>query len=315
MASIPLSHQKQWYEIRDLFLGQNYVSRDIPRALSLVAACEHPDARWLASVCAGKDVKDGHQAGDVFFALGENDARALCFAWYFGPLLSKRFPLLLRSAELGYAFAQACVAGYMKGEEKFKLAQLAASQGEREAFSTLACCFGGGHGCVRDSEKAKQNFLMAAELGSVFSLGWVGHLLSDEDRWRCWSRAAKCGWSEFFLEGFSEQVKKFNSGSGSASVVFQIGWALKGNVYVRERRFFKNGYRQYDFRFAPAIRAIRFYEAQIKACQDAVHAWTQVGIRLKVARDIRNFIGKMIWKSRDEANYGIPQSKLSCSLQ
>jgi hypothetical protein len=48
---------------------------------------------------------------------------------------------LRRSAELGFAFAQAWMAGRTEGEEKFKFAQLAAAQGERDGFSWLGLLF------------------------------------------------------------------------------------------------------------------------------------------------------------------------------
>jgi hypothetical protein len=56
-------------------------------------------------------------------------------------------------------------------------------------------------------------------------------------------------------------------------------------------------------RIGPAKEAIAFYEAQIKATKDAMHAWTLVGIKLKVVKDMRKLISKLIWDSREEALY------------
>ena len=52
-----------------------------------------------------------------------------------------------------------------------------------------------------------------------------------------------------------------------------------------------------------AKQAIAFYEAQIKASKDAMRAWTLVGIKLKVVKDLRKLIAKLIWDSREEALY------------
>ena len=49
--------------------------------------------------------------------------------------------LLHRSAELGFAFAQALLAERSLGEEKFKFAQPAAAQGEREDSFRLGDVF------------------------------------------------------------------------------------------------------------------------------------------------------------------------------
>jgi hypothetical protein len=91
------------------------------------------DARWLTEVCAGKDVNTVQDAKRVLFALGQKDARALCFAWLCCDWDEQEdLTALRRSAELGFAFAQAWLAGQTEGEEKFKFAQLAAAQGERD---------------------------------------------------------------------------------------------------------------------------------------------------------------------------------------
>ena len=122
---IPLATLLEWYKIRDTFFGQNNVSQNIPLAIELSSCCKHADALWLTSACAGMDVSTKEDAKRVFCALGQNDARALCFAWLLGD--RQDFTQLLRSAEVGFAFAQACLAGRFQGEERFKFAQLSAS--------------------------------------------------------------------------------------------------------------------------------------------------------------------------------------------
>jgi hypothetical protein len=36
-------------------------------------------------------------------------------------------------------------------------------------------------------------------------------------------------------------------------------------------------------------------------------AWTQVGIKLKVVKDVRKLIAKLIWDSREEALYDVSE--------
>ena len=183
----------------------------------------------------------------------------------------------------------------------FKFAQLAAAQGERDGFFRLGCCFRFGSGCEKNSRKAMVNFLFASELGNVLAMRFLGYLLgeSDPQRWRWWGRAAALGNDVPFSSSFAEQVALFNSGSRSASVMFAIGQALHGHVNERERTIFNDVY-NFDSWIGPAKQAIAFYDVQTKATKDAMRAWTLVGIKLKVVKDVRKLIAKLIWDSREE---------------
>jgi TPR repeat protein len=232
----------------------------------------------------------------------ENDARALCFNWVLGD--REDLALLRRSAELGFAFAQACLARETRGKDKFKFAQLAAAQGEREGCAWLGYCFRFGGGCEKNLDMAKKNLLCASEIGHVLAIYQVGRLFdeSNSQRWRWCGCAAVLGNSWSFLCNFAKQVELFYSGSGSAVVMFAIGKALQGHLNEEARTIFNYDY-SFDSFIGPAKLAIAFYEAQIKATKDAMHAWTLVGIKLKVVKDVRKLIARLIWDSREEALY------------
>jgi TPR repeat protein len=153
---IPLATLLEWYKIRDTFFGGNFVIQNIPLSVALAASCQHPDARWLTEACAGKDVTTREDGRRIFSALGQHDARALCFAWMLGD--RRDLTSLRRSVELGFAFAQALMAGQTQGEDKFKFAQLSAAQGERDGLLWLGWCFRDGLGCEKDLDKAKEFF-------------------------------------------------------------------------------------------------------------------------------------------------------------
>ena len=127
---------------------------------------------------------------------------------------------------------------------------------------------------------------------------------SDPQRWRWWGRAAALEESWTFLSYFAKQVELFNSGSGSAAVVFAIGQALQGHVNEESRTIFNHSF-DFDSLVGPAKQAITFYEAQIQATKDAMRAWTLVGIKLKVVKDVRKLIAKLIWDSKEEALYDV----------
>ena len=309
---IPFSILLSWYKIRDTFFGHNFVSLNIPLALEMAASCDHPDARWLTEACAGKDLKTVKDAKRVFSALGQIDARALCFMWLCGNDDDQEDLIPLRlSAVLGFAFAQAWMARETAGEEMFKFAWLAAAQGERDGFYRLGCCFRDGEGCEQNLDKAKENFLRASELEHLYAMRSLGESLDDSDpqRWRWWGRAAALGDSRAFLFSFAKQDESFNSGSGSVAVMFAIGQALRGHVNEGKRTIFNTRYK-FDSRIGPAKQAIAFYLAQIKAVKDAMCAWTHVGIKLKVVKDVRKLIAKLIWDSREEALFDVSARSL-----
>ena len=300
----PLALQLEWYKIRDTFFGDNNVKQNIPLALMLAVSCKHPDAQWLTKVCAGRNVNNEEDAKKVFTAVGQNDARALCFTWLCGTWTEQRdLAMLNRSAELGFAFATALLARETKNL-RFYLAQLSASQGEREGCFWLAISLRYGHGCEKDLVKAKETFLHASELGHVVSLIHLGYLFDELDpqRWRWWGRAAALGDSSRFLSYLKHQVELFNSGSGSAAVVFAIGEASQGHINEETRKIFNSDY-DLDWHIVPVNQAIAFYQSQLEASRRAVDEWTKVALRFRVCKDIRILIGRIIWSARDQALY------------
>ena len=85
-----LALEKTWLEIRDMFFGRNCVKQDIVHALKLAASCEHPEAKYLTSLFAGKTVETEDEARAVFLRQPETDARALCFGEVLLPKSSKK---------------------------------------------------------------------------------------------------------------------------------------------------------------------------------------------------------------------------------
>jgi hypothetical protein len=169
MASscVPLALQLEWYKIRDTLFPEtapdtneeddDLYEEPVPNislALELAASCKHPDAVWLTEVCAGKNVKTKKTPNVCFLLWAKNDARALCFAFMLNcPVLGDPVALLRKSALLGNAFAQGWMARIVKGEDEFKFAELAAAQGERDGFRSLAWCYQNGTGCEMDGSK------------------------------------------------------------------------------------------------------------------------------------------------------------------
>ncbi len=216
---------------------------------------------------------------------------------------------LRRASEMGNAYAYSNLSFFVweeNKEEAFRLARLAATQHERDGFYHLGDCFCKGMGCKKDLTLARENYLIAAELGDVYAADRYGHLLDELDpvRWLWFSRAALRDSPVSFLYSFSKQVNQFFSGSGNAIIVFLIGRALKGNIDMEKKEIFGQ-LRDSNSQIRPANQAISFYSAQIESARLAVDTWTLVSTRLHLIKDMRIYIAKLIWEARFEANYKI----------
>lgn len=302
-SAIPLALECEWYKIRDTLFGDNRISvkNNLEEALRLAATCEHPEAKWLISVAGS--ARTTQEAAEAFRALGSDNAKATCFAWMMG--VRRDLLPLQRSAAQGFAFAQAWLAGRLQGEERFKLSLAAAEQGEREGFLRMGYCWRDGEGtCEVDRNQARKYFALGVERNCIWSCLALAPMLHDDDvnRWTLWGKAAKQGETYDFLRRFTQEVQRFNAGEGDAATVFEIGRVLHGQINVTAESIF-NDKRNFSRLIKPALQAVQLYEAQIVACRKAVDNWTLVGIRLRVVKDIRKVIGKLIWDARGEAKY------------
>jgi TPR repeat protein len=295
-----LTLELEWLKACDTLLGYNYVKQDVKRALELAAASEHPECQVLTSLFAGKSVTIVIEARDVFLADEKKSPASLCFA----ALLSHPcdLALLQQSANLGYSLAQARMASETIGEERFLFAKSAATQQERDGFFWLGWCYEFSIGCEKDLNKARECYLVAAQLFFVWSMTNIARLLdeSDLERWVWWGRTCEPGFPNSLLNNFSAVVLNFNSGSGNGAAVFQIGKALNGQVNVEKRAIFSIS-DDFDNRIGPANSAISFYKYQLSACRGAVDAWTLCASRIGVVKDIRVLIGNLVWDTRDLA--------------
>jgi TPR repeat protein len=211
---------------------------------------------------------------------------------------------------------------------RFKHASVAAAAGERDGLYWLGRCHRDGEGCEMDPGKAMSFFQRACHLGDVFSMIAIGDMMPDSDpeRWRwagsslsCWfvfffffflifffsfskGIAALKGNSLRFMLSFAEEVEKYIDGFGNRRSVFYIGRALVGQVDHVEKRIFKSKW-FFEARLGVATFAVEFFQSQLAACRMAVDAWSVVGVRFGVVKDIRILIAKLIWEAREEANY------------
>lgn len=297
-ANIPITVQKEWYKIRDMFFGHNFVRQDIQKALELARVCTHPDAEWLVAVCTEAHVTNADEAVKAFQLLSQTDARACAFAATMDSFNGMLW--MERSATFGFAYAKAqmCIRSQTR-KQSFEYAYSAVLQHERDGFFELGKHWLYGNGCEKNLTIAKELFSVAADLGHIFSVYRYCSLLDDNDleKWQLLSNATLNGSMLDFSKNFSKQVDLWKENKRSDAIMFVIGRTL--------HRLRLDNRDTEETLTMNAERAIDFYKEQIKASQQAVHAWTQVGRRLRVCRDIRKVIGQLIWNMRDEAVYEV----------
>jgi hypothetical protein len=302
----------QWYKVCDLVLGLNFVIQNISAGLELASSCSHPDASWLCELFEGNRSPSSEEARRVFL-LNENDPRSLCFA---ALVINSRQPdrgMLKRAAEAGNALALAWMAKLTDGSECLKFSEQSTAHGERLGICLLGSCYEYGYGCEKDLPRAKENYLRAADLGDVWAMSRVAFLsqLNTSECWVWHGRAARLGWAFPFFTHFEGQVLNLSCGNLKASgAVFAIGEALKGHVDVEKGTIFSESQR-FKGRQDAAVEAVKFFDAQCKATVKAIDAWTIVGIRIGVVKDVRKLISLIVWNARQEANYVVELPKYS----
>jgi hypothetical protein len=154
-------------------------------------------------------------------------------------------------------------------------------------------------------QSANESLLqLGARLGCVKCMSTLGSGLFDERwRWRWLAEAASRGDSSsesLFFMGIVTEVGGF---SWNPVVVYQIGRGLS-----KRRRFMNR------FEDSLEFEAIEFYKRQSEAARAAVNAWTLVGLKLRIVKDIRKYIGAMVWDARDESQYLDPRKTPVCEM-
>jgi len=158
---------KEWYEIRDTFFGQNYKLQDCLKAIQLAKDCKHPEAVYLYNT-----LKSAKSESDMFQLLYKGDLKAV---WYRKLLLDDPSFYIP-----DYPFSAA-----LSGNDD--LMKKAAEANEREAFYQL------GLRHFRKITIAKSYFKKASELGcrrSMEELAWMCDF-NDPKKWKLLSKAGR----------------------------------------------------------------------------------------------------------------------------
>jgi hypothetical protein len=294
----------------DVFLGLNCKDQDFQEGFRLLSLSKHKDAIWLVDVLKKHGIPCNRLEAMRLFLKEGNDARALCFAALVDDWNTE---LLLQSARIGFAVAQAYVADYNfrdDGAEAFKWAVRSACQHEPLGLCILGHCYRLGEGVTQVDLLAFYRYKEAAESENVEAQYWLAcQYLAQEDMvnfffWLGMSISNGNGGEAKFFNCARSFVAKFDPSKidvPTNSVIFQIGQSLHGHIEVLRRTIWKAGVS--DNILECAKQAVGMYEFWVARARDASFWWICIGRRLGVAAEIRRLVGKLIWDDRVNGRY------------
>jgi hypothetical protein len=312
--------QIKWWDVLNKLVGDEFryaPPEDALRALEMARECQHPDALWLVALFPSHGEVTTQHMGEVMLAQGD-DPRALFWSWK----LKKDKSLLVRSAEMGYAPAQAQVTLRTSGEERLAWAKRAVSQGDRSGLCALGSCLRRGVACPFDPEGALELYRQAAELGDGSAEWIVGEMTFgelDSQRFVWWSRAADhgCNASEFVNAALA-LLRSFERRQ-NGRILHTAAPVLRRNVNVDTRMFF--GYSVFPAMAEQMRRLLHLHQEGLGRARDAVRCWSIVGRRLGVGKDVRVIIGQLAWadawrwSEKTKRESGSSDSSGKCAIQ
>ena len=293
---------RQWFEARNTFLGIDGYKQDVGRGLELASKCNHPDARWLCSVITDPMMS----ALEVYellshLAQSANDGgRTQTFAALVDPLPSLFYDHLLCRYPLALAYSEFA--------DSVDLIE-AAEAYEPDALYRVAMFHG--HYNWEQME-------LAARLGHLEAQYKVlKHRYKDWDPERYIGfdvLARKRIYDQSIVKFMYKCIREFQCGSYQhGAATFTIGKLVKDVFQLScrgECRIYgdplKWTFGELEKDVVGASRAfaiaITLYRDQTRLTKDGIQMWSLIGKRLKVVKDIRIMISKMIWSDRSNVS-------------
>jgi hypothetical protein len=279
-----LKLEREWYKIRDYMTGQNGKEFNLVKAFELAKKSQHPDAKWLVSVVERQIFERRISKSKLQFMNyldylvdecgGDGDPRTLCFSGR-----------VKKAAYAGYPYAMFHAA---KAIPDFLNNPLLLK--ERLALCDYAEEFGQQYHC---------DPLTFVELSAKLDCGAAydklacchSHVTNQLWHWIC--KAAKRGFFSRFYYTLGHYSSFPFPPTISNQTIYEIGSVCAGiKLGVHGRLNTRDGV---AFKYV-----LNHFHERNKLYMDAVQTWSLIGLRLKVCKDLRIYIGKMIWKGRKE---------------
>ncbi|MBX9635986.1 MAG: hypothetical protein K2Q45_00355 [Nitrosomonas sp.] len=285
-----LKIDRQWFYIRDLFFGWNWLSKDPFYAISLAKTCPHVDAQWLYN--SFHSCKTHEDIVQVFKGKPLTCSRGLIFfACFLDQTLMHSHTIEL-AAEQNNALALAFMASDAFGSLQKKLyAEASAAQGEREGYYQLYCYFSYYTSTVEEKANASVYLEKCALLNRISAMTRMV-AKPDVPDVKKWKFALKC----------LRYGRKMNLNSAPRKAEFYIGF--KAKKYVR---FFLSSpnipLTNDQLEILEQVEHFKNFHTHIcKQIKATIDMFSLCARRLGMVKDMRIYIGKMIWNTRWEAD-------------
>jgi hypothetical protein len=293
-VDVELADKIKWWDALDTVVGE-LGKMDVARGLELARECQHPDARWLASLFpAGEAVT--RQGMVQVMRQHCDDPRAMYLLFMLNKSGGNAF--LERAASLGYAPAQAQLSCETRKEMRYRWAERASNQGDRYGTFRLAFCFRHGLGCEEDKSKAIELFKEAAELDCPYAQEAFGLLAFSELDWERFLWLGRAALRQVNVRAFCEAAVRllplFEKGD-CGRILHTVAPVLEQLVDFTHG--FVLGDTTADDGDIAALKAVvQLHEAMLNRARLAIACWCVAARRLGLVKDIRVVIAKMAWQ-------------------
>jgi hypothetical protein len=267
----------EWFLIRDIFLGLNHKKRDFAKALELAKASKHPFAVWLSSIFPGKPPKTIMDAVIVLQQSPVNEAKTFwSYLWHDANTR-------LEAARNGSVLAQALNIRYT---QVYNFEWLVSLSNQDDPFGLYTVAMA--HRRDGNQQLAIPFLRRAAEMGHIDSMSLYGNV----------------GYQKFDIERLKWYIPDTYATDRLIKKMTRIFPNIP-NIFIHHlgHKIIKDD--------NSVIRKLAVGASN--QCRRAVTTWILVGISLRVVRDIRRLIGKLLWKSAyrwmDKVDY-MQQSKI-----
>jgi hypothetical protein len=267
-----------------------------PRSIEAARSCLHPDAQWFVSLLPA-EIPATREGMRELMLQHRQDPRASFLAWVFADWDSR--DELAYAAGRGYAPAQARMcANSSDAGEGYEYAQKAAAQGDRWGLCELAYFFEEGECCAKDTAKAIDLYREAAELGHSEAMHYYGELAfapHEWERWHWWGRAAERGYLfDTFPQIVTDVWMPVFEGGRNGRVLHTIAAVLRRNLNVTEPTVFGRSLSAAGWESIMQVLAL--HDGMLNRARAAIDCWSMAARRLRVVKDMRVVIAKMVWE-------------------
>ncbi len=280
----------KWFHARTVFFGEHGVGR-ADEGLALARECDHEDARFLLSLFPDDAPKTSEEVVARFLEKNE-DARCLCWAAMAGN--RNTTSLLAKSAQLGYAWAQANWLWRAPGS--LELLEKAVAQGECKAFFSLGLRLWFGDDAVQDQVRGGALLREAAALGHAEAQYQMAMTCCKRDTLERvqWLRRAAIQGHHYAYNSLLCEAPAANLGRGGLAgrIAFEIGAALA----TVEKGGQKSSQKANQAK--EVVQLILLFDQSCNQARRAVIWWMCYARKEGVAKDIRVLIADLIWDER-----------------